>query len=123
MTGSISFTLSGDGTWRIVDYKTNNITPDMLDSVAAGYRLQMELYGLTMSRVGDMIPKEAVAWFLVPGVGRSFDLTADVLEECSRKVEKLVENIKARNFRPRDTRRCERCPDYKPYCRHYLEAV
>ena len=111
-----------DKSWRYVDYKTNNITPGDVDDVAEHYRLQMELYGLTLSKMENIIPTDAVAYFLMPNEYRSFELTTDVLERCSRQVEEMIHRIKARDFGPADEKCCRSCEYHELYCRHLPHA-
>jgi len=106
------------GSWRFVDYKTDKIEPGDIEDKAERYRLQMRLYGLTLSRLQNIIPTDGIAYFLVPNKKISFKFTPDVLDDCSRQVEEMIHKIKAGRFEPADEELCKTCEYYELYCRH-----
>jgi CRISPR/Cas system-associated exonuclease Cas4 (RecB family) len=108
--------LRENGSRRLVDFKTNDRPPGDLDSLAEHYRLQMELYGLTLSREGNTIPADGIAYFLVPGEFRVFSYAPDVIDNCLRRVTEMVERIVAGSFDPPPGRNCRVCAFRGPYC-------
>ena len=61
-----------DGRWRILDYKTNQVTAATLPAVAAGYEMQMLLYALAAEQVLGEPPVELVLHFLRVGQDHVF---------------------------------------------------
>jgi ATP-dependent helicase/nuclease subunit A len=55
------------GRWRIVDYKTNQVSPDTLAELAATYEMQMLAYGLAAEQALGEPPLELVLHFLRTG--------------------------------------------------------
>ncbi len=60
------------GRWRLIDFKTNRATAENLESVAAGYEMQMLLYALAAERILGAPPAELALCFLRPGLERNF---------------------------------------------------
>ncbi|MEX0938106.1 MAG: UvrD-helicase domain-containing protein [Pirellulales bacterium] len=83
-----------DGTWRIVDFKTNRVSAAGVPNAAKHYELQMYVYSLAASRVLGEWPREAVLCFLHPGVEHRFawdePARAELIKEVSRRIAKAV---------------------------------
>jgi ATP-dependent helicase/nuclease subunit A len=60
------------GAWRLLDYKTNNVTAAEVEREAEKYEMQMLLYGLTVEKILKEPPQELVLCFLRPGVEYNF---------------------------------------------------
>jgi ATP-dependent helicase/nuclease subunit A len=60
------------GDWRLLDYKTNRISPESLASTIEGYEMQMLLYALAVERVLRRPPVEVVLHFLRGNVEHQF---------------------------------------------------
>ena len=60
------------GMWRLVDYKSNQVTAATMPQVAAGYEMQMMLYALAVERILGVAPVELVLCFLRPGLEYRF---------------------------------------------------
>ncbi len=60
------------GALRIVDYKTNQTTPEGVPQVASGYELQVLVYALAVEQSLGRGPDEMVLCFLRPGVEYAF---------------------------------------------------
>lgn len=56
------------GSWHIVDYKTNHTTAEGVEEVAAQYEMQMLLYGLAVEVSLGIAPASLTLCFLRPGV-------------------------------------------------------
>ena len=75
------------GQWCVLDYKTNRASANTLSEVAAGYEMQMLLYGLAVERITGQAPSALVLHFLRPGLEHQF-----AWDDASRKrVVELVE--------------------------------
>lgn len=61
------------GRWRLIDYKTNQITAEDLAATAAKYEMQMQLYALAVETILGIPPIELVLCFLRPGLEHRFD--------------------------------------------------
>ncbi len=55
------------GRWHVLDYKTNRVSERTLAAVAAGYEMQMLVYGLAVEEALGQAPCELVLHFLRPG--------------------------------------------------------
>jgi ATP-dependent helicase/nuclease subunit A len=56
------------GAWRIVDYKTNDVSPKDVDAVARQYEMQLYVYAMAAEKSLGVAPTELVLQFLRPGV-------------------------------------------------------
>ncbi|MEK6237176.1 MAG: PD-(D/E)XK nuclease family protein, partial [Planctomycetales bacterium] len=56
-----------EGTWRLLDYKTDRVEPGAMDAVAEQYQMQLHLYGLAAERTLKEPFEEAVLHFLRTG--------------------------------------------------------
>ena len=113
---------SEGGEWHLLDYKTDKVDSAGVDEKAEYYRLQMELYGLTLWKAENIIPEDGTTYFLVPNESRSFKYTHDALERCLSRIEDMIGQIKAGGFGAADEERCATCPYMKLYCRHLSGA-
>jgi ATP-dependent helicase/nuclease subunit A len=52
------------GGWRLLDYKTNRISPETISATVEGYEMQMLVYALAVERVLKRPPVELVLHFL-----------------------------------------------------------
>ncbi len=55
------------GDWRLLDYKTNRVSPETLASTVESYVMQMLVYGLAVERILKRPPAELVLHFLRDG--------------------------------------------------------
>jgi ATP-dependent exoDNAse (exonuclease V) beta subunit len=78
------------GLWRIVDYKTNQVTPESLPAVAAHYELQMSVYALAVERILKSSPAELVLCFLRPGLEYQFPWGAAARRRAETQIESAV---------------------------------
>ncbi len=60
------------GDWTLLDFKTNRVAPGTLESIAAGYELQMLVYAAAAERVLGKPPRELALHFLRTGEERHF---------------------------------------------------
>jgi ATP-dependent helicase/nuclease subunit A len=61
-----------DGQWRLLDYKTNRVSPETLSAVVEGYEMQMLAYALAVERVLKRPPAEIVLHFLRDNIEHQF---------------------------------------------------
>jgi ATP-dependent helicase/nuclease subunit A len=60
------------GDWRLLDYKTNRISPQTISATVEGYEMQMLVYALAAERVLKRPPVEIVLHFLRGNVEHQF---------------------------------------------------
>jgi ATP-dependent helicase/nuclease subunit A len=56
------------GPWRLVDYKTNNVSPADINSIAQQYEMQLYVYAMATERALGASPTELVLQLLRPGI-------------------------------------------------------
>jgi ATP-dependent helicase/nuclease subunit A len=75
------------GQWRIIDYKTNNITAKTLRQEAEKYEMQMLVYALAAEKILKQPPVELALCFLRPGLEYHFDWN----ENARKRVVEMVD--------------------------------
>jgi ATP-dependent exoDNAse (exonuclease V) beta subunit len=78
------------GQWRLVDYKTNRVTPDMLAATAGHYEMQMLVYALAAETILKSPPAELVLYFLRPGVEYRFAWDAAARQQIVEMVDRAL---------------------------------
>lgn len=84
---------SADGGWRVVDYKTNQVSAAGVPALAAKYELQMFVYGLAVEQTWGAGPKELVLHFLRPGIEYTFEWNAAARSRAIQMVENALESL------------------------------
>ncbi len=107
-----------DHTWTILDYKSNDIErPEVENDVRThGYDIQMQIYGLAVSRLLPTERVKSLLFFTCPGVWyEQVDMTPEALrrleQDITEGVMTLSENVVEMC---RDTQQCEGC-EYRVY--------
>lgn len=59
---------TNEGGWRVIDYKTNQVTANAVPQLAAKYELQMLVYGLAVEQTWGVAPEQLVLHFIRPGI-------------------------------------------------------
>ena len=78
------------GQWRLIDYKTNRVTPETLATVAAQYESQMLLYALAAEQILKRPPTELVLCFLRPGLEHRFHWDAASRQRVAGLVDRAI---------------------------------
>jgi ATP-dependent helicase/nuclease subunit A len=107
-----------DGVWTIVDYKTDAVSAAAAGARADLYWPQLAFYGVMVERLHDARRVRARILFAAhPELRliREFDLSA--LQDASREIESVIENIRAQNF-PGRPLACRGCPLAPRKCGH-----
>jgi ATP-dependent helicase/nuclease subunit A len=98
-----------DGSWRIVDYKTDSVTPEAVSMRAAHYRPQLLFYALLVNRLHGAKSVGAELVFLRhPEYSMSFEFEVDELKEFEKRIRECIEKIRANKFEM-EKRECEQC--------------
>ena len=93
----------------LLDYKANDISADQVEIEAAHYRVQMLLYALLVEAAFGDLPREAVLFFLAPGVAHRVELTPEALAEARRLVGELFAAQREAHFPPEVAAHCSHC--------------
>jgi ATP-dependent helicase/nuclease subunit A len=71
-----------DGGWRLIDYKTNQVTAETLPAKAAPYQMQMLVYAMAAETILKCPPAELLLCFLRPGLEYRFDWNATARQQA-----------------------------------------
>ena len=74
----------------LLDYKTNDVAPERVAAAAAGYEMQMLLYGLAAETILSSPPAELVLCFLRPGLEHPFAWNATARKKAVRLVNRAL---------------------------------
>jgi ATP-dependent helicase/nuclease subunit A len=85
--------LDADGKWRLIDYKTNRVTPAAVSYVAQQYELQLFVYSLACERALGTRPAECTLCFLSPGIEQSFEWNAASSEQAVARIDEAISRI------------------------------
>jgi ATP-dependent helicase/nuclease subunit A len=83
------------GSWRIVDYKTDNVQPEQLDRRLGIYRPQGLLYALAASKLGLEPVTEVVFYFVRSGEWRAIDVTKTLLDAFEAELKNKLKRSRA----------------------------
>lgn len=93
--GQIDLTVKRlDGKWVILDYKTGCVASAAeMEEKSRRYELQILLYATAFRELTGELPAEAVLYFTALDQGKSFAITADLLNDVKRHAEKMLAAI------------------------------
>ncbi len=101
------------GEWELIDFKTNDVTPQEAMEAAEEYQPQLRFYALAARREWGIVPARATLFFLRPGVEVSFEVDNAWLVEADFMLESAAEKLKRgrilADFVPRPGKRCAYC--------------
>ncbi|MGD0517615.1 MAG: UvrD-helicase domain-containing protein [Thermoguttaceae bacterium] len=78
------------GQWRMIDYKTNNITAKTLEQEAIKYEMQMLVYALAAEKILKQPPVELALCFLRPGLEYHFDWNDNARKRIVEMVDRCL---------------------------------
>jgi ATP-dependent helicase/nuclease subunit A len=81
LEGRIDLLFEAEGSWHIVDYKTDDVPPGQIDSRLEVYRPQGLLYALAAERLGLAPVAEVVFYFARPGEWRAISVEDTILDD------------------------------------------
>ena len=110
LTGTIDRIYKNDhGLWCLIDYKTDNIPPESLESRASHHKPQLLFYALLIQRLYGQEPVPATLFFLRhPSSPYHFTFTSTTLADFQLEVAAVIQEIKEGNF-SRNTTICSSC--------------
>jgi RecB family exonuclease len=86
-----------DGTWEIVDYKTDRVAPDGMAELAAHYEPQLACYAAAFSRSGLPLSRVSLL-FLRAGRRHTWKCDSSRLEAWERMLRSCVEGVRSGRF-------------------------
>ncbi len=105
----------GNGDYTILDYKSNNIGKKEIEAHVKHYELQMQLYANALEAIYDYPPKEAVLYFLVPGIAVSVDISKGTMAKMQENLDTFFTTAKKGEFPIIKGEMCNWCV-YKKFC-------
>ncbi|MFQ6618634.1 MAG: PD-(D/E)XK nuclease family protein, partial [Fidelibacterota bacterium] len=102
---------------RILDYKTDNISPDEIQQAGKKYEFQLGLYCLGVKRVVGELPHEGIIYFLIPERSWIKKVSSSWLEDVERKLFSLVRLTAESNFF-KNVELCDTCGFYEIICKN-----
>ncbi|SEM72773.1 UvrD-helicase domain-containing protein [Lihuaxuella thermophila] len=109
-----------NGTWEIIDYKTDQISVSEVEEAAMEYKPQLELYVLSAKRMWNLIPEKATLYFLKPDREYTFTVTDKWLRDAEEEVGKSIRLLRTsagptEPWEARPGKRCGYC-EYRIIC-------
>lgn len=100
----------------IVDYKTDDVSAGEVETRAASYATQLQLYAIGLERFTGRLPSEAWLYFLRPSVAIPVPLAPLWLETARHAVRSLREAQDSQQFPLHEDRHCWTCPYHRQAC-------
>ncbi len=101
-----------DGSYEIVDYKTNRRLPPRK---YVERDLQLSIYYLAAWEVWGILPARLTLYFLLPGQPMTVTRKPEDLGATRSRIAEVAEGIRAGRFAPQENRLCDWC-DYQAHC-------
>ena len=109
----------GDGSWHIVDYKSDRIEADRAAERGGRYELQMLAYAAAAGRYLEAPPAEASLYFLRPATVVTTAIAPDTIESAQLRIADLARGLlsarRAGKFDRADSALCKSC-QYAALC-------
>lgn len=117
--GRIDTIVQEGGVYRIVDYKTDAISPEDTAQRAGRYQSQLKIYCLALKALFklDYGRYEAVLYFTAPGIRQTVSFLKGELEEFEQRLQKRYQELLSRRFTPPQRDICEACPVFSIHAR------
>ena len=90
MSGPIDHLVTTPDAYHIVDYKTNDITRDEVESKADYYRTQMESYAVALYQNEPDKTVIATLYFTTPDEPHTLEWTPAALDELGAEIESNI---------------------------------
>jgi len=113
--GNIDVVYKTGDTINIVDYKTENISPEEVEKTAELFRIQLGLYGAAAYMAYYRRPDELILHFLAPGISHRIKCSSEFLDETFSVLGRVIESLSAGDYSPEESGRCDLCP-YAQIC-------
>lgn len=100
----------------VVDYKTDEVTPEEALERSRTYGLQLQLYALALQALTGRVPDRAFVYFLRPNAAIAASLAPDDLEAARASVRNFARAQSELCFPLREGDYCRRCAFYRGLC-------
>ena len=107
--GVMDLLLEGEECWTIVDYKSNALAGRTPCEMAAGYRLQADIYSLAALKAGAPAVCMAFLFLESPEELVSVEYRADALEGLQSRLDEALAGIRQSHFPPLAGPPCGEC--------------
>ncbi|MCK4538343.1 MAG: UvrD-helicase domain-containing protein [Candidatus Krumholzibacteria bacterium] len=88
--GRVDLLFQDEGGWTLIDFKTDDVAPDAVESRMSSYMNQGGVYALALAKAGLKMDGGVYFIFARPGVAVRLDVTASLLEEAGSLVETIA---------------------------------
>ena len=116
LSGKIDLLYRDDGQWKIVDYKTDDITPADLPARCERYRPQLQAYSLATGKLLNCDPPEACLYFTRLGRRVPIVMSSDEAAAFEQRLSDAIRRILDRDFEPIGTCRDSCAFSGSEYC-------
>ena len=123
LRGQIDLWFEQNGGSVLVDYKTDQVTPEEARQRLRTYGLQLQLYSLALEHANGKRPDQAVAYFLRPNLALDVDLSPRALDGAREAVRQFFAAQSKVEFPLHIAEHCLRCPHYRGLCPAKLAAL
>jgi len=100
----------------IVDYKTDDVSPEEIPARAEAYALQLQLYAIAIERLTGKAPDTAILYFLRPNVEVAVEVTPSALANAIAIVREFQRAQDRIAFPLREGEHCQRCSYFHNLC-------
>jgi ATP-dependent exoDNAse (exonuclease V) beta subunit len=114
--GTIDLWFDENGAAQIVDYKTDSIHADAVETRAAEYRLQLAFYALALERASGQRPVSGYLHFLRPDRIVRFDFDDALMDEARALLGRWQESQNTVQFALKTGTHCNSCSFYRTMC-------
>jgi hypothetical protein len=116
LRGQIDLWFEQDGRSVLVDYKTDQVSPEEAPERLRTYGLQLQLYSLALEQANGSRPVQAAAYFLRPDLALNVDLSPPALDRARETVRRFFAAQAKIEFPLQVGEHCLRCPHYRGSC-------
>jgi hypothetical protein len=116
LRGQIDLWFEQDGRSALVDYKTDQVSPEEAPERLRTYGLQLQLYSLALEQANGTRPAQATAYFLRPDLALDVDLSPPALDRAREAVRRFFAAQAKIDFPLHIGEHCFRCPHYGGLC-------
>ena len=109
-----------EGHWYVLDYKTNRVTPDYVESLGQYYQFQTDLYAWIISELLHTVD-EVVVLFLRPGLCYQYKWSENLKSNIENKIKNIFAGIEKNEFNATLGKHCRYC-GYQGICEEYIRS-
>ena len=110
-----------EGKWFVLDYKTNKVRPEHIETLGQYYQFQTDLYAWVMSELVHPI-NEVIVLFLRPGVCYQYKWNENLKTKIENKIRNIFDGLEKQEFKATLGKHCRYC-GYKNNCEEYIRST